>query len=120
MSDRTGSGRNLLFAPIDSAGASGNITIVPAPAANLQIKIVTLMLTAQNPNDIVLQSGLTNKLTGSISLQTAGSNVLSVQGIPEGHVLECSLGQAFIINLSNTNQVGGHISYFLEGAVVHA
>lgn len=118
MSDRYGSGRNLLFAAIDSLGVNGDIQLIAAPASPLQIKIVSIVLTSNNTQDIVLKSGST-ALTGIIPLMNSGSNNIVIQGLPTAHVFECAVAEAFVMNLSNTNSVGGHVSYYLERPVVY-
>ena len=98
-------------API-SASASGDTTILPAITGK-RYKILAYILSSSGTNNIVWKSG-TTALSGSMNM-IAGGNIAIHLGDqwPSGGlpVLTTELGDAFIINLSASNIVGGHITY---------
>lgn len=94
------------------ASTSGDNIILPAVAGK-RYKILAYILSSSGTNDIVWKSG-TTALSGSMNMVAGGTIAVHLGdqwpsgGLP---VLTTSLGDAFIISLSASNVVGGHITY---------
>lgn len=122
MSIRTGQGRNLLFAVINTPAASGDFGIVPAPSgvdAGKKIKVVSYCLSSSAGLSVQWKSG-TVPITGSMRLASAGINTISIAAEPNSHILETAINSTLTLNVNNPNSVGGHLSYFLEPAVTYS
>ena len=110
VSQATGQGKTLLFAPINTA-ASGQTQLVAAAATGLKIKVASYVVIAGGTVSVKFQSGNTD-LTGPMPF-VANSGVVA-PGQVSSHWFETAANTALNINLGSAVQVSGHVGYFIE------
>lgn len=93
-----------------NASTSGDNTIVAASAGN-PIKVWKIMFTNAAAVNVTYKNGASTNLSGAMIYGTAGATVLDG---PEGFPLfACTVGNAFIINLSGAVGIAGTVWYSL-------
>lgn len=101
----------ILFAT-GTANVSGDNTLIAAPTAGLQIKLVSIQIQNESVTATtgVLKFGATNKWR--TLMQNQGDGILLV--IPAGREWGVGDNTALILNLSGANSVGYNVTYYTE------
>ncbi len=102
----------MRVAPVNLAG-SGDNTVIAAPPANKFLRIHGYVLTAGGTVNVFLKDGAGGQYSGPLQLSTNGG-VSAPIGFPSGW-LDLPPGTSFVLNLSSSVQLGGHIAYEVVG-----
>ena len=102
--------KNDIHLAVDE-NTSGDQTLIAA-VANKKIRILNICLITADDLSIKFKSGSTD-LTGVMKLATAGNGFVADQSVNGSSVFETAEGEAFVLNLSASIQIGGWIVYQL-------
>lgn len=92
--------------------ASGDATLVSAPNANQFIRVYHYHVTADRPVTVKFKSGSEVKDV-VYSTQSSGGGICTPEY--QGGIFDCNNGEALVINLSTTANVGGALKYTIKG-----
>lgn len=104
--------QTILFANIN-VNTSGDNTIIAADATK-KIKVLQYTLIVSNQAiSIIWKSGASN-ISGIMPIGANGGIASPFVPASAGHLIETTVNNALILNLSISQQVGGHLTYILE------
>lgn len=95
--------------------ASGDQTIIGAPAAGTQICITQLRIQNESSTatTVIIKLGATNgQQIGRVLCQNQGDGIDNIYPVEDA--IRVGTGLAFVLNLSGNNSIGYSIKYFLE------
>jgi len=98
------------------ASVAGDSIVIPG-MANKKIRVLAYLITSSNQNMVKWKSGST-EISGELHIPSGGNIVIHMGDLwPSGGLpaLECGIGENLVINIQQSQSIGGHITYYYVG-----
>ena len=110
--DLSNASRTLMYAT-GTAGTSGDNTLIAAPGAGKQLKIVKLQL--QNESSTATVNIVKFGTVAKWRIKAAADSVQLSAPIPDGEEWAVGANLALVLNLGGANSHGYNVQYYVEG-----